>query len=57
MVFSAESDNPDLFYTTPGAEVPGPFRLHLKNWRERIILMEERGEFDRLINRDSLLEA
>lgn len=57
MVFSAESDYPDLFYSTPGAEVPGPFRLHLKNWRERIILMEERGEFDRLINRDSLLEA
>jgi signal transduction histidine kinase/CheY-like chemotaxis protein len=57
MVLSAESDNPDLFYGTPGVDVPGPFRPHLKYWRERIVHMEERGEFDRLINRESLLDA
>ena len=57
VVFSAESGNPDIFYYAPGMDVPGPMKAHLQNWRERLTVMDERGNFDRLINRESLLET
>ena len=55
LILSATTDNADLFYYVPGVDVPGPLKVHIASWRERLLRDEERENFDRLVTRDALL--
>ena len=57
IVLFAEANDPDIFYYVPGVDVPGPFRHINESWRKRLVIPEERKIYDRIFNRDALLEA
>ena len=55
-ILSGKSTNPDVFYTAPGMEIPGPLDVHLRSWRERIVEAGDREYFDSIMDRQNILD-
>jgi len=55
-ILSGKTTNQDMFYTTPGMEIPGPLDVHLRSWRERIVETGDREYFDSIMNRQNVLD-
>ena len=56
LVVYGSGNNPELLYHVPGVDVPGPLKVHTASWRERLIDLKEREEFDRVVDRNHLLQ-
>ena len=55
LVLAGKFDNPELFFHVPGIDIPGMMDVHLKSWRERLVVPAEREDFDRIFNRENLI--